>query len=157
MPVARWPRTMASMLLMGEVSPLYCAQTLNGSGQGRPRKRTARKGAATERVRSAMEARVQLSLAEKDFVKLAAQVLDQYDMLLIERQKLARTRPIKQVGDPYWGCVLHCYVPPPLSVSVTTTKTRMPPDHFSIVQAISLSLLIKEMLFMYHCKWNLCK
>ena len=101
MPVARWPRTMASMLLMGEVSPLYCAQTLNGSGQGRPRKRTARKGAATERVRSAMEARVQLSLAEKDFVKLAAQVLDQYDMLLIERQKLARTRPIKQVGDPY--------------------------------------------------------
>lgn len=88
MPVARWPRTMASMLLMGEVSSLYCAQTLNAAGPIRPKKRLK---VPTERVRSAMEARVQLTLAEKDFVKLAAQVLDQYDTLLIERQKLART------------------------------------------------------------------
>lgn len=105
MPVSRWPRTMASMLLMGEVSPLYCAQTLNVAGKTKPRKRVpnkvAPKNAATERVRSAMEARVQLSLAEKDFVKLAAQVLDQYDTLLIERQRLARTRTTQQVGDKY--------------------------------------------------------
>ncbi|KAL5106222.1 Ankyrin-3 [Taenia crassiceps] len=105
MPVSRWPKTMASMLLMGEVSPLYCAQTLKVAGQAKPRKRMpnsiASKNAATERVRSAMEARVQLSMAEKDFVKLAAQVLDQYDTLLIERQKLARTRTTQQVGDRY--------------------------------------------------------
>ncbi|KAL5966016.1 Serine/threonine-protein phosphatase 6 regulatory ankyrin repeat subunit B [Taenia solium] len=105
MPVSRWPKTMASMLLMGEVSPLYCAQTLNVTGQAKPRKRitnsVASKNAATERVRSAMEARVQLSMAEKDFVKLAAQVLDQYDTLLIERQRLARTRTTQQVGDKY--------------------------------------------------------
>lgn len=105
MPVSRWPKTMASMLLMGEVSPLYCAQTLNVLGQAKSRKRipnsVASKNAATGRVRSAMEARVQLSMAEKDFVKLAAQVLDQYDTLLIERQRLARTRTTQQAGDKY--------------------------------------------------------
>ncbi|KAM7536414.1 hypothetical protein Aperf_G00000084435 [Anoplocephala perfoliata] len=99
MPVAKWPRSMASMLLMGEVSPLYCAQTLNAMGPMKPKKRP--KKVPTERVRSAMEARVQLSLAEKDFVKLAAQVLDQYDTLLIERQKLARNRTTQQVGEKY--------------------------------------------------------
>ncbi|VDM30445.1 unnamed protein product [Hydatigera taeniaeformis] len=105
MPVSRWPKTMASMLLMGEVSPLYCAQTLNVAGQSKLKKRipngVASKNVAKERVRSAMEARVQLSMAEKDFVKLAAQVLDQYDTLLIERQRLARTRTTQQVGDKY--------------------------------------------------------
>ncbi|VDL60066.1 unnamed protein product [Hymenolepis diminuta] len=99
MPVARWPRTMASMLLMGEVSPLYCAQTLNAGGPMKSKKRPTK--VLTERVRSAMEARVQLSLAEKDFVKLAAHVLDQYDTLLIERQKLARTKTTPQVGEKY--------------------------------------------------------
>nr|CDS26324.1 Ankyrin [Hymenolepis microstoma] len=99
MPVARWPRTMASMLLMGEVSPLYCAQSLNAGCPVKPKKRPTK--VQTERVRSAMEARVRLSLAEKELVKLAAQLLDQYDALLIERQKLARTRTTQQVGEEY--------------------------------------------------------
>uniref|UniRef100_A0A5K3F0F0 ANK_REP_REGION domain-containing protein n=1 Tax=Mesocestoides corti TaxID=53468 RepID=A0A5K3F0F0_MESCO len=97
-PVARWPRAMASMLLMGEVSPLYCAQTLNVAPHRRQNRRGA-EGTEKTQARPAIEARMQLSIAEKDFVKLAAQVLDQYDTLLIERQKLARTRAGQHTGD----------------------------------------------------------
>lgn len=98
-PVTRWPRAMASMLLMGEVSPLYCARTLNAASS---KSKTVRSSKRREqrpkprvypiRSKSALEARVKLSQVEKDFACLASQVLEHYENLLTQRQKLAKTQ-----------------------------------------------------------------
>ncbi|KAL7058193.1 hypothetical protein AAHC03_016930 [Spirometra sp. Aus1] len=92
-PVARWPRQMASMMLFGEVTPLYVTGRRQVPGPASP-KQPAR-GAMTlgqsrfaERARSAIEARIQLTVAEKEFVNLAARVLQQYDTLSQEREAL---------------------------------------------------------------------
>ncbi|BHF75102.1 Ankyrin repeat [Sparganum proliferum] len=92
-PVARWPRQMASMMLFGEVTPLYVTGRRQVRGPASPKQpardaMTLGQSRFAERARSAIEARIQLTMAEKEFVNLAARVLQQYDTLSQEREAL---------------------------------------------------------------------
>lgn len=99
-PVAKWPRAMASMMLAGEVSPLYAQRALNHQVTA-SRKQTLLETKRNYPVRghSTIEARFQLSLAEQDFAKLAQRVLDQYDTMVQERQRLWQAKKSQLESD----------------------------------------------------------